>query len=346
MPSKCTVFVSVIFCRESDGQTQTKIAAAQQCVSRFHKNFSKITMADRRRKRDHCIPGLVPQAFTRGSRHTAPVPTLDTAELDEETGECNFKWEAKGSLGSYEITAVGRLIMEVDSYGKPVGRGLKVTCSCPDGQRQAAEALDQNRIIVCKHGTAALESVLDEEAIAQFQTNLIRLQRQREEKASKQKDLEEAAKAEQERTMPGERSRIEYGLKAMTHDEIQKHLEDSCKTVEGLRCMAVLFPQSIMPSPQTKTCVRCHKKYDERYADQRVCRVEHPSEHCNTKWDGSKISWQHCYRCDNDFDVPDCYYGRNRPYDSGKWCFEGEHTQDEAKIEEEEWNADPCDLVY
>lgn len=72
--------------------------------------------------------------------------------------------------------------------------------------------------------------------------------------------------------------------------------------------------------------------------------MEHPCQFCHTEWDGSKISWEHCYRCDGDFGVPDHY--RNGPYDIGKWCFQGEHTQDEDLVKEEKWNADPYDLVY
>jgi hypothetical protein len=56
--------------------------------------------------------------------------------------------------------------------------GVKVTCSCPDGQRQAALALSQNKSIVCKHGAAALESVLDVEAEAAYHAELTRLRQQ------------------------------------------------------------------------------------------------------------------------------------------------------------------------
>ena len=92
-------------------------------------------MANRRRKRDPCIPGLVPQAFTKGSWHEAPVPTLKTSYVDQETGECKFVWQAKGSLGSYDIKANGKLeIREPQCGDVPEWKGLKVTCSCPDEQ--------------------------------------------------------------------------------------------------------------------------------------------------------------------------------------------------------------------
>jgi hypothetical protein len=135
--------------------------------------------------------------------------------------------------------------------------------------------------------------------------------------------------------MPGERARIGYGLKALSDREIRECLSKSIKTVESLGAMAKIFPESVMPTPNTKYCVRCQKNYDERFPQQKVCRMEHDGKFCHTKWDG-----QHCYRCDGDFDLPDHYRGRNAPDDVGKWCFEGEHTQDEDVVKEEKWDAD------
>lgn len=308
-------------------------------------------MADRRRRRPPCIPGLVPQAFVKGSRHSAPCPVLKSSEVEEEdgAGQCHFVWEAKGSSGgSYEIKATGKLEMELDKHDKPVGRGLQVTCSCPDGERQAAASLTQNKIVVCKHGAAALESVLDEEAAERHGDDMLLLRQERATEAERRRQEEERAAQEQERVMPGERARIEYGLSgALSDQEIKKCLNDACKSVEGLRALAVVFPESCVPVPQTKYCVRCKEHYDERFQEQKVCRMEHPYEHCSTEWDGSKISWQHCYRCDGDFGVPDSYQRRrNAPYDVGEWCFQGEHTQDESLVEKENWDADPSDLVY
>lgn len=304
-------------------------------------------MTDRRRPRAPCIPGLVTQAFTRGSRHKAPCPVLKTSQLNEESGEVSFEWEASGSSGgSYQILAVGALQLDLDNRDKPVGRGLKVTCSCPDGERQAAVSLKNNKIVACKHAASALESVLDEDAQARYESTLARMKQERQQAAALKRQQEEQTKQEQDGQMPGERARIEYGLKALSRDEIHRQLEASCKTVEGLRALTTIFPESIVPVPQTKYCVRCKKNYDERYPDQKVCRLSHPYQFCNTEWDGSKISWQHCYRCDGDFGVPDYYRKKNGPYGVGEWCFQGEHTQDEALVEEEKWNADPSGLMY
>lgn len=300
-------------------------------------------MANPRRPRDPCIPGLVPQAFIEGSWHQAPVPALRTSQVDERSGHCTFQWEATGSTGdTYDIQATGKLETALDSHGNLVGIGLTVTCSCPDGQRQALRGQSQHKIIVCKHGAAALNSVLDEEAVARHQADLTRRQQQRSEAAARKREEEGRAREQQERDMPGERDRIEYGLKALSKSEIKKHLEASCLTVEGLRAMAVLFPETIMPRPQTKHCVRCKEQYDDRNREQKVCRMEHPYEFQHTRWDGSKISWQHCYRCDGDFGVPGHYH--RGPDDVGEWCFQGEHTQDENLVKEELWDADPGDL--
>jgi hypothetical protein len=288
---------------------------------------------------------LVTQAFTKGSRHKAPCPALKTSQVNEESGEVSFEWEAAGSSGgSYQIHAVGALQLDLDDRGNPVGRGLKVTCSCPDGKRQAAVSLKESKIVVCKHAASALESVLDDGAQSRYESNLARIKQERQEVVSLKRQEEEQAKQEQDRQMPGERARIEYGLKALSRDEIHRQLEASCKTVEGLRALTTIFPESIVPVPQTKYCVRCKKNYDGRYSEQKVCRLRHTHQLCHTEWDGSKVSWEHCYRCDGDFGIPDFY--RKSPYDVGEWCFQCEHTQDETLIEEEKWNADPSDLLY
>jgi hypothetical protein len=58
------------------------------------------------------------------------------------------------------------------------------------------------------------------------------------------------------------------------------------------------------------------------------------------------ISWQHCYRCDKNFDVPDVDFQGYRPNDAGEWCFQGAHTQNEEQVKQENWDANPGDLVY
>lgn len=130
-------------------------------------------MSHLRRQRDACIPGLVPQAYIEGSQYKAPTqPVLKTSRIDDTTGHCDFHWEAKGSTGdTYDIRATGKLeLVVVGDSGGTVGRGLKVICSCPDGQRQAVAPVTLQKMIVCKHGAAALLSVLDPEAMARHDT--------------------------------------------------------------------------------------------------------------------------------------------------------------------------------
>jgi hypothetical protein len=154
--------------------------------------------------------------------------------------------------------------------------------------------------------------VLDEEAVARSQGKLARLRQRQEEQ-------EQRAEEVQERDLRGEqRARIDYRLGALSDTKIKQRLGASCKTVEGLRAMAVLFPESIMPTPQTKWCVRCKKHYDDRYDEEKVCRLEHRSELCNTVRYGS-FSWEHCLRCTVHFE--------DKKIDQLR--FEGKHTQDD-----------------
>jgi len=108
-----------------------------------------------------CIPGLVAEAFTVGSRHQTSTPILTKNEVDESTGICNFTWDAPGSLGIYRVEACGKIDWQLDPRKRYVARGLTVTCTCPDGERQAVKSSSINTVVVCKHGAAALESVLD-----------------------------------------------------------------------------------------------------------------------------------------------------------------------------------------
>lgn len=184
---------------------------------------------------------------------------------------------------------------------------------------------------------AALASVIDEEAVAGYSAQKRLLLQRRQQAQNLERQADDRAREEQERLLPGSRARIENGLNAMTAAELKKHLEAASKTVEGLRALTTIFPVSAMPEPQQQHCVRCQTTYDPGYPSQRICRMIHPEnfvEHARRH-----DSWDHCFRCDNDFNVPR-WPGRN------VWCFEGEHTQDIKRVENENWNADPGDLCY
>lgn len=127
----------------------------------------------------------------------------------------------------------------------------------------------------------------------------------------------------------------------MTEKEIVKHVQNKMDTLEGLQALAGLFDPSVMPEPEPRHCVRCRKSYDPRYASVNLCRMEHPYHRVRHEWMGSKRSWDHCERCDKDFNVSGFHYGeRNAPEDEGEWCFVGEHTQDEEMVMDEEWEEE------
>lgn len=112
------------------------------------------------------IPGLIAQSVCKGTRHDAAyIPEMIWAVVDYETGECHIEWRARKSDGTdywYEIEAIGIPRVEIE-YGEFVCRGLSVTCTCPDSRnRQEKASCQENRLIVCKHAAAALETVLDE----------------------------------------------------------------------------------------------------------------------------------------------------------------------------------------
>lgn len=293
---------------------------------------SRAIMPSRNRKKlktvdSKPIPGLSVSAFEKGSRHSAPTPSLVKANIQDNDDVVDFEWRAKGTLGEYVITARGKLTYGPNHCGDLVYSGLKVVCSCPDGERQNVASMERTRIVVCKHAAAALQSVLDPTAGEKEKIT----QEEFKAKEQERQSVLVAVIDEQERLMPGERERISYGLDALTPAELKNLLKKSLDMVAGLRELVKIFPESVMPVPNTKNCVRCHKAYDERYASQRICRVRHPMDMVRTEWEGSKVSWNHCERCDKEF-------GPKAPYDEGEWCFEGEHTQDEELVQDEAWD--------
>jgi hypothetical protein len=133
--------------------------------------------------------------------------------------------------------------------------------------------------------------------------------------------------------MPGERARLEYGMDALGIEQVMELIKKSMGTVEGLRTLATLFPESIMPTPNTKYCVRCEKTYDDRFLSQSVCQIPHAEEECMRH--GHRYNqWQHCQECGKTFDVTCNIPGVDDPnehriMDEGEWCFEGEHVPDD-----------------
>eukprot|EP00750_Incisomonas_marina_P030157 INCI7322.1.p1 GENE.INCI7322.1~~INCI7322.1.p1 ORF type:complete len:170 (+),score=35.29 INCI7322.1:117-626(+) len=143
-----------------------------------------------------------------------------------------------------------------------------------------------------------------------------------------------AARVQQQAEIPGERQRIEHGLRIMKAERVVDLLLDNLNTMEGLRHAAALITVSSMPAPQTRHCVRCDKSYDPQYAEARVCRMLHPDQKVRQEWDGSKISWYNCRRCNGNFD------GHNKSDCDDEWCFVGAHTADAELVKDEGWNDD------
>ena len=156
----------------------------------------------------------------------------------------------------------------------------------------------------------------------------------------KRQKYEHEQRQQQKEMMPGERERIEYGLENLNAKEVIKALKEKVKSVEGLKAVAAVFSNDVMPLPQMKHCVRCNKDYDDQFPEQCVCRIMHP-EHCTSEmWDGSKKSWEECERCGKSFNCSGFHHWDRRAVeDEGVWCFEGGHTNDEALVDSEDWRG-------
>jgi hypothetical protein len=293
-----------------------------------------------------CIPGLLSICFTKGSRHSADAPALEKSTVAAD-GSVDFTWVSKSrGLYCYTITAKGKLACsdDDDDSGKPSYTGLNVACSCPDGERQKAASLESGNIIVCKHGAAALQSVIDKDAVATLKREAkrraklrrtefdVRKARQKEEEEAQRQAQETECQA-QEAEMPGERARLEYGIDALGSEQVIELIKKCMGTVEGLRTVATLFPESIMPIPNTKYCVRCKKTYDDRFLSQRLCQIPHPEDECIAHRDKYR-SWNQCEQCEKTFDVTGEYLFGSKYciMDKGKWCFEGEHVSDDMVL--------------
>jgi len=94
----------------------------------------------------------VREVYIAGSRHSANTPQLIRSEVNDDTS-VDFEWQAVGS-SIYRVTAKGMLTgSSIDAF--------KVVCSCPDGDRQRDASRISKKLYVCKHGKAALDSVID-----------------------------------------------------------------------------------------------------------------------------------------------------------------------------------------
>jgi len=274
------------------------------------------------------IPGLVHEAYLAGSRHTAVTPTLIKSEVDGD--EVDLKWEAIGS-SVYSVTASGSLVITGWANGKPKYdyNRFHVLCSCPDGVRQH-ESSSAERLYVCKHAKSALDSVCDREAAKSLQVKKAAMIAKHEEERKRRVAYLEEQRSEQEKILPNERARIEYGLSKYSDGEIVKMVKEAANSVEGLQALVKIFPSTVMPAKKSIKCGRCKKIYDPQIKSDLICREEHPDDRVSTEWDGSKKSWMHCRRCDKTFGLNGFYsWGKRRrdePEEEGDYCYETTHV--------------------
>ena len=73
-----------------------------------------------------------------------------------------------------------------------------------------------------------------------------------------------------------------------------------------------------------------------------MCKMDYPYQCRQEEWDGSKARWDHCRRCDSDFN---CSGQTQRGvYDRGEppyWS--GEHTHHQGTVDKEDWGGDECE---
>lgn len=285
------------------------------------------------------IPGLVKDAYTAGSRHTAETPQLIKSNIDDI--EFDFEWKASGSR-VYSVIAKGSLVIkDFDSKGKPIfdHNNFHVTCSCPDGSRQREQnCIQPGKLYVCKHAKAALDSVIDtdtEKVLKELKAAKIA---EHEKKRADRIEYLKRQRSEQDERLPGERERIEYGLGKRSDSEIVTMVKAGLNTVDGLEALSKLFPVEVLPPKKSLKCGRCKKNYDPQVKSDLICREKHPYNRVSTEWDGSKKSWDHCSRCDRTFNLDGFHALAKRkrydPVEEGDYCYEATH------VPEDEYNED------
>jgi len=125
---------------------------------------------------------------------------------------------------------------------------------------------------------------------------------------------------------------VEHGLKKLSASQVVVLVHKALGSVEGLRHANSLFLAAVIPLPSLAYCVRCDEEYDPQFADERICQMDHPHQMVSTEWDGSKIRWDHCRKCDGVFK------GHNKSDCNDEWCFEGDYASDEDAVAAEGWD--------
>lgn len=299
------------------------------------------------------IPGFTLGAIVCGSRHA-----FSGAELVSATalgsGRVRLEWEAQGS-STYTIIAEGDVSRTVSATSRDGFHyaGLDVTCSCPDGARQAAATAtrdNEGRVTVCKHAWSALQTAVDKAAAEK--ASAANAEDLRASARAKIEEAEASARAEQDTRLPGERERILNGLDKLPAKDVVRLIREAVvSSADALASAVALFPPAVMPAPSTSTCLRCGESFDANIRADRVCRIRHPHECVSTHWDNSKQCYDSCARCERDFNLVGYNsFGRRRvndPYDGGDYCYEGVHTTDSAVVARDgiDWRKNPQEFV-
>ena len=291
---------------------------------------SSSTNSKKRKRQEYIVPGLTKSMFYSVSRYGSSTPAIQCFSRDE-AGCIDATWNVSGSTSSpYVVTVKGKVnvsFQKTNYRGKlgvdPVYAGLAVCCSCPSGVEQESHNNMPMRscLNVCKHANSVLQKMIDSQAVRYEDSMLKNEQAKFEVAAAKISRL-------QEDTMPGERARIEHGLKSQSSEKIVAFIKEKLDSIDGLQKVAALFDTNMMPTPQIQRCLRCKKDFDPQFSDGQSCKIDHKSE--VTRWRGSKVSWSECDPEDGGCGKTWNLYGEARKYvwDEGEYCFKGRHTTD------------------
>jgi hypothetical protein len=106
--------------------------------------------------------------------------------------------------------------------------------------RQKIISLRDDEIVLCKHGAAALESVEDPDAIVAAEAQAKRHKTEAAARAQRVKEERDEQRRLQDVQLPGERERIDHGLKHLLPLAVMKHLSLVAHSVDGLRELQVV----------------------------------------------------------------------------------------------------------
>ena len=203
-------------------------------------------MATKRKVASGCIPGLTPHAYIDGGAVRAETPTLLTSQVDDDGASFSFTWRASGS-STYTVTAQGLIKLLRWEDGKhPVYGGLSVSCSCPSGfSMKMVHPQQDGKVRVCKHGGAALRSVHDAGAIEELARDAAIIAPKKQDELALIAQQKVDAQLIQEQEMPGERARIENGL---------RHLSPANgNTIQCPYFFTIGIPPNIKSSPSSQS---------------------------------------------------------------------------------------------